>query len=538
MARTFLVFLTVVAALGLGPRATAAMQTPFERELTRLISESGPLELDDGTVPLDQARRFYEARGGAPAWLTPQGWSERAGMAVEWLRAAGRDGLRPRDYPAALQPLPGPVTQPALLARAELLLSVSLLRYVADVQMGRRAPGDIDPDLRVSPRQVDAVLVLSAGLAESDFPAWLAALPPAGPEYLALRDALARYRSLAAGTAWPVLADGPKLELGTRDPRVVTLRRQLALLGDLAAGPSSDDTFDKALEAAVQAFQDRHGLDSDGVVGPATRRAVNRSPADWALQIELNMERLRWLAENLGERHVLVNIADFRLTAVAEGRSLFSTPVVVGRDYRRTPVFSDRMINLVLSPTWTVPPRIARLDLLPKVKGEPEFLRQKGFRVYSGWGPAATELDPQSIDWTAISPQGLGFKFRQDPGPLNALGGVRFSLTNDFNIYLHDTPDRNLFSRSKRSFSSGCIRVQEVMALALFALDGDPSWPETRLREAMESGRTQVVKLAKPLPVHITYMTAWVDGSGRLQFREDVYRRDQLLAEKLGLVGG
>ncbi len=538
MTRTFLIFLTVVAALGLGPRATAAVQSPVERELTRLFSETGPLELDGGSVSLDQVRRFYEARGGAPAWWEPQGWSERAVAAVDWLHAVRRDGLRPHDYPATLQPLPGADAPPALLARAELLLSVSLLRYVADVQVGRRVPGDMDPDLRVSPRQVDAVAVLSAGLAALDFPAWLSTLPPSGPDYLALRDALARYRSMTAGLVWPVLADGPKLELGTRDPGVATLRRQLALLGELAAVPASDDTFDMALKAAVLAFQDHHGLDSDGVVGPATRRALNRSPTERAVQIELNLERLRWLAKDLDERHVLVNIADFRLTVVVEGRSLFSTPVVVGRDYRRTPVFSDRMINLVLSPTWTVPPRIARLDLLPKIKGEPEFLRQKGFRVYSGWSPEATEIDPDSIDWAAISPQALGFKFRQDPGPLNALGEVRFSLTNDFSIYLHDTPDQNLFGRSKRAFSSGCIRERDVMALALFALNGDPNWPEARLREAMQSGRTQVVKLAKPLPVHITYMTAWVDESGKLRFREDVYRRDQLLAEKLELVDG
>jgi murein L,D-transpeptidase YcbB/YkuD len=196
------------------------------------------------------------------------------------------------------------------------------------------------------------------------------------------------------------------------------------------------------------------------------------------------------------------------------------------------------MVNLVLSPTWTVPPRVARLDLLPKIKSEPAFLRQRGFRVFSGWGPEAVELDPRSVDWTAIAPGDLGFKFTQDPGPLNALGGVRFSLTNDFNIYLHDTPDRNLFSRSKRTFSSGCIRVRDVVALALFALDGDPKWPETLLRNAMESGRGQVVRLARSLPVHIGYMTAWVDRSGKLQFREDVYGHDEILAERLGLSGG
>jgi murein L,D-transpeptidase YcbB/YkuD len=332
MSRSFLAFLVVLVAASFGQRATAASEPRLDRELARLLSAGGALELDGRSISLEEARKFYEARDGKPAWWTPAGWSERASAAVAWLAAAGRDGLRPRDYPAALRPLPEPDAPPAPLARAELLLSASLLRYVADVQVGRRAPVDMDPDRRVSLRRVDATADLSAGLAAPDFAAWLSTLAPTSRDYFALRDALARYRSLAAGTDWPVLAEGPKLERGARDPRVITLRRQLALLGDLPEAPSSDSSFEDSLDGAVRAFQERHGLDADGAVGPATRRALNRSPADRVVQIELNMERLRWLEEDLGRRHVLVNIADFRLMAVVEGRSVFTTPVVVGRD--------------------------------------------------------------------------------------------------------------------------------------------------------------------------------------------------------------
>ena len=180
-------------------------------------------------------------------------------------------------------------------------------------------------------------------------------------------------------------------------------------------------------------------------------------------------------------------------------------------------------------------PTIARLDLLPKIKADPTYLKTKGIRIFSDWSASAVEVDQTKIDWATIRPNAIPFKFRQDPGPLNALGGVRFSLTNDFFIYLHDTPDQNLFTKSKRSFSSGCIRVKEVLALALFALNGDVNWPADRVQNTMKSAETKIVKLANPLPVLITYSTAWVDDSGLLQFRDDVYGRDKLLAEKLGL---
>lgn len=535
MPQPFRIFVLLLAVAGFGREAAAATEQEIRQQLGRLIAETAGLEVAGVTYATGKARSFYAARGGAPVWWTPAGWSDRAARAVDRLQAAAQDGLRPRDYPAAFLLLPDPDGPPESLARAELLLSASLLRYVADVQVGRRAPSDLDPELRVPARRIDAVADLSAGLAAPDFSAWLATLPRSGAPYTALKAALARYRALAADGPWPLLGEGPKLEPGVRGPRVATLRRQLALLGDLAPELAAGDGFDADLDAALRSFQARHGLDVDGVAGPATRREIDRTPAERVLQIELNMERLRWLEEDLGRRHVLVNIADFRLTAVVERRVVFETPVVVGRDYRRTPVFSDRIVNLVLSPTWTVPPRIARLDLLPKIKAQPAFLQDRGFRVFGGWGPEAAELDPRAVDWVAISPEGLRFKFRQEPGPLNALGQIRFSLTNDFSIYLHDTPDKNLFSRTARAFSSGCIRVQDVLGLALFALDGDPDWPEARLSAAMESARTEIVKLAKPLPVHINYMTAWVDGAGRLQFRQDVYGRDRLLAEKLGL---
>ena len=189
----------------------------------------------------------------------------------------------------------------------------------------------------------------------------------------------------------------------------------------------------------------------------------------------------------------------------------------------------------MLSPSWTPPVTILRKDLLPRLREDPDYLIRKRFRVFEGWGEAAREVDPASVDWRNVSTSNLRYWLRQAPGPDNALGGVRFTLTNDFGIYLHDTPERDLFSRNKRDFSSGCVRVQEAEQLALFALKGDPHWPPDKLRAAMTSGESRIVKLSEPLPVHILYLTAWVDKAGRFQFRDDIYGRDTLLRQALAL---
>lgn len=526
--------LALFAAL-VAPMSAHADEDPVARDTRALISDVIAIPHDISPVHTDMARKLYAERQGASLWRTDRGWRDKAVMAQNVLANAGKEGLRPGDYAAGLRALP-PANAPARqLAEADVLLSVALLRYIADIRNGRRRPYEIDPELQITPAFTDPLETLREGLKAPDFAAWLRGLAPSTRGYTQLRDALARMRLLAGTGAWPKLPDGPKLEKGQQAPAIVTLRRQLTLLGDLHGGLPSNDQFDAALDLAVKAFQARHGLDVDGVAGRDTRRALNLGPAERVKQIILNMERLRWLDDDFGPRYVLVNIASFELIAVNQNKIVLRSPVVVGREYRRTPIFSDQIINLVLSPSWTPPPRLAKLDVLPKVKANPAYLRQQGFRVFDGWRADARELNPDTINWRAVTPDNLRFRFRQDPGPLSALGGVRFSLTNSFGIYLHDTPHKELFGKHSRAFSSGCIRVAKAAELALFALDNDVNWPAARLADAMISAKTGVVKLSSPLPVHIIYRTAWVDGAGALQFRDDIYGRDALLRNALKL---
>ncbi|MDO9459230.1 MAG: L,D-transpeptidase family protein [Alphaproteobacteria bacterium] len=525
----------------LAPMQARADEDPVAREIYALIS--GPIAGAHNLSPasVTMARRLYTERQGTPVWRADRRWwtagiwQDKAVMAQNILANAGQEGLHPGDYAAGLRVLPPADATPRQVAEADMLLSVALLRYIADIRNGRRRPYEIDRELQIAPPLIDPLETLREGLNAPDFSAWLRGVAPSTPGYTQLRDALARMRTLAGSGAWPKLPDGPKLEVGQRDDAIVTLRRQLTLLGDLHAALPDNDQFDAALDLAVKAFQSRHGLDVDGVIGPATRRALNLPPAERVEQIILNMERLRWLDDNFGPRYVLVNIAGFELIAVNDNKVVIRSPVVVGREYRRTPIFSDRIINLILSPSWTPPPRLAKLDILPKVKANPAYLKQQGLRVFEGWKADARELNPDTINWDTVTENNLRFRFRQDPGPLNALGGVRFSLTNSYGIYLHDTSHRELFGKNSRAFSSGCIRVAKHMELALFALDNNANWPPARLAEAMISAKTQVVKLSSPLPVHIIYRTAWVDSAGMLQFRDDIYGRDALLRAGLKL---
>ena len=318
------------------------------------------------------------------------------------------------------------------------------------------------------------------------------------------------------------------------DPRVVALRERLLATGDLAVGGADAmDVFDEPLADAVARFQRRHGLDDDGAVGPKTREALNVSAATRVRQIELNLERWRWLPQDLGERHLLVNVPGFSLRLSEHGEDVLSMRVIVGRVVRRTPVFSDTMRYLVFSPSWTVPPTILRADKLPALRKHPALAVEQGFRVLHLREGAWVEVDPLTLDWSSVTPATI--QLRQKPGPKNALGLVKFMFPNAFSVYLHDTPARELFAKSRRDFSSGCIRVERPAELAQALLRDDPVWTPEAIRAAMESGEERSVSLPKPIPVHIEYWTAWAGSDGVVQFREDIYERDAKLDAALRL---
>jgi L,D-transpeptidase YcbB len=489
---------------------------------------------------------FYRAREGRPAWIDdPLSLSAPAAF-LDALRRVAEDGLDPANYHlATLESLleevrtarrQGPrKVRAETLTDLEMLLTDAFLLCGSHLVHGQVNPETIQSEWFVKGRVEDLAAVLEKGLRAGDVPGALASLKPRSAVYEGLRKAFRDMRDLAAAGGWPGFPAGPKLVPGDRDPRVPALRRRLSATGDHPAGADVPDPelFDGGLEGSVRAFQRRHGLEPDGVVGAATAAALEVPASVRLRQVRANLERWRWITPDLGESFLLVNVADFRLRVVESGREVLSMPVVVGSAYRRTPDFSGKLSYLEINPTWTVPPKLVREDILPKVRKDPGYLRKKGFRVFRGWSEEAEEVDVDAVDWSAVDGETLSFRFRQDPGPQNSLGRIKFMFPNKFDVYLHDTPERWLFGRAERDRSSGCIRVERPVDLAAYLLGADPAWTRDKILETIESGETRVVHLRRPLNVHLLYWTAWLDSEGRIQFRNDIYLRDAALDRAL-----
>jgi len=344
----------------------------------------------------------------------------------------------------------------------------------------------------------------------------------------ALEKSLSQYRQLAAQGGWPQVPPGPTLHAGDQNERIPVLKQRLIASSDLATAAGQGDLFDEALKEAVQRFQARHGLTADGAVGARTLSELNVPINERIRQLAASLTRCQPLPLLLEDRHILVNIADFTLKLFEDGKLILSMPVIVGKTYRQTPVFNGRISSLVLNPSWEVPHSIATQDLLPKIKKDSGYLNRLHIRVLQGW-KASTELDPASIDWSRLSQTRFPYRLRQDPGPANALGRVKFLFPNPYDVYLHDTPARELFQKDARTFSSGCIRLAKPLELAAYLLQGSHLNSMDNLNAALSREKTQHVVIPSPIAVHIVYMTAWVDRDGTVQFRPDIYKRDSTL---------
>jgi murein L,D-transpeptidase YcbB/YkuD len=467
---------------------------------------------------------FYDRRKYAPAWIGEKGVRPDSDELIAALADAPADGLDSERYRLAdlRQRLAQTRTSsvPGDLAELDLRLTDAFLRLAADLRNGAVNPQLIYPDCEIDIPEVDLSASLESALASGHVRAAIADLAPAHAGYKALKTALAQMRASAAHGGWPTVPDGPPLKPGDRGERVAAVRAHLEASGELPPAASASgsaaaprDLFDAPLQAALVKFQDQHGLDADGHVGKGTLAALNVTAEQRIRQIEVNLDRWRWLPHDLGERYIMVNIAGFTFDLVEAGRSALSMRVVAGKVTNRTPMFTGRMTNIVLNPYWNVPASIARKEVIPHMERDPGYLAKEGLEVIRN---------------------GSNVEVRQKPGPKNALGRVKFLFPNRFDVYLHDTPSRSLFSRTVRSFSHGCIRVEKPIELAEYLLKDDPVWTPKRIAAVIAKGKEAWVNIPKPLPVHLVYWTAWVDDAGILQLRDDIYGRDKPLMDVLG----
>ncbi len=481
----------------------------------------------------DQIYDLYEQRQFRPVWM--DGWrlKPEALTLLESLRAAGDHGLCSDDY--LLQELEGLFRIQKDFTRHDLPLSADN-RAVLDLFLSQAfltlathfVEGQVDPsfahvDWKARRRKADLIKLLEYAIDNRRLGQVLQDLMPPHEEYDLLIKTLGEYREIAARGGWPVIPTGPTLRPGDVDDRVVALRQLLLVTGDLTDETPATSEYDAATVESVRRFQLRHGLVTDGVIGPNTL-AEMRVPAHRRVrQIELNLERWRWMPKSFGDRHLRVNIAGFSLEVFENGQPVMQMPVIVGTQYRKTPVFSARMTYLEFAPYWTVPPTILREDKLPRIKRDPNYLEKHHFRVINRVGGEWVTTDPATIDWSRVDARKFPGMLRMDPGPWNPLGRVKFMFPNPFNVYLHDTNEASLFRQNVRSFSSGCIRVKRPMDLAQYLLENTADCDRLL---ALFSARTPTRVSIPPIPVHIQYWTAWVDREGLAHFREDVYLRD------------
>lgn len=487
-----------------------------------LIATPGAQAVTFDCRACETGARFYDDRDQALAWTGPANAALFSDL-LDAVRAAGTHGLDPDDYHLSMLELIDPSVADL---DADTLATDAYLTLAAHLLSGRLDPVSVEPDWTAARRGRDLAAYLQGALASGAIGESLEALAPAQPGYEALRVALAEYRALAEAEVWPSVDAGPTLRPGDSGPRIAQLRARLEATGDI--GPLEDgveggDMYDEALAAAVRTFQARASLDPDGVVGARTLAQLNITPADRVTQLEANLERWRWLPDDLGRRHIRVNIADFSLEARADGVVERRHDVIVGRLYRRTPVFSGSMTYMVVNPWWETPHSLASRDKLPAFQRDPEAVTRLGFQVIDRSGVV---VDPATIDWTAITASDFPYRIRQAPGPMNALGEVKLMFPNRHNVYLHDTPTRDLFSSTRRDFSSGCVRVRDPLELAAWALAETPGITPERLAEIAAGSAETPITLARALPVHILYWTAVSDEAGGVRFVDDVYDRD------------
>ena len=482
---------------------------------------------------------FYLHREFNPVWINKEGLNKKAEDFIGMLLRTEYEGLDSSIYHRddILSLLTHiklnsiyRIFEPEKFAELELLLTDSFFSYGYQLSEGMINPNSYDFDWHIKKPKKDLLKILQTILYHDKLEELVDILQPHHPGYLRLKSALLKYINIRNSGGWHKIPGSSKMRRGDTGKRIAALQSRLIISGDLTESKSSKlEYFDETLKEAVKKFQARNGLKSDGVVGSNTLAALNISVEDRIEQIKLNMERWRWLPRDLGERYILVNTANFELNVIENGQTLESSRVIVGKKKRPTPVLSQKITYLELNPYWNIPFKIALKDILPHIKKDPNYLAEKNIRIFENWTDDAKEISPESIDWDNITKKNLVYKFRQDPVNSNALGRIKFIFPNKYSIYLHDTPAHELFSKTKRTFSSGCIRVEKPLELADYLLKSNSKWNPDKLAAAVNSKETKEIFLSHPINIHILYWTTWVDKKGVVNFRDDIYGRDRQL---------
>jgi murein L,D-transpeptidase YcbB/YkuD len=542
MGRTLLGCVFSVLALTTSALAAPAPPAAADAAESRDLVAAGrlpELRWPDFSDYRTDVQAFYEASSFENAWSRDGRPTAQAQAIIEVLQQAQERGLDPEDYDASRWAARvAQLSQPAAAAHFDVALTVGLMRYVSDLHVGKVTPKQVKFAIAEKTSRLDLAQFLRQDLiAGPDVKSELNSVEPRFQGYQRTQAALRRYLELARQDNGAPLPAPPKsLEAGGHYAGVLPLAERLRLLGDLPgdAAMPRDNLYEPPLMDAVKRFQDRHGLTPDGRLGAQTLKQLNTPIAARIEQLRLTLERWRWLPQDFPQPPVVVNIPEFRLRAIDDsGKVVLTMNVIVGKALRHeTPVFDKDMQYVVFRPYWNVPRSILRSEIVPAIQHDRNYVARKNFEV--------TTLDGKPVTSGAISDEVLEnlragkLAVRQKPGPTNSLGLIKLIFPNEYNVYLHSTPSAQLFSKSRRDFSHGCIRVEKPDELAVWALRGKPEWTLDKVRAAMQTGKDNVqVNLAQPIPVLILYGTAVTDETGTVHFYDDIYGHDAELKKLL-----
>lgn len=486
---------------------------------------------------------FYDRRNFDEAWSENGILLERAYELRFEIRQAKFDGLNPEDYYLAMidaffqkfeankkSGIPNDLSE---LADIDMLLTDAFFKLASHLEQGKVDPSQLKADWGISrkPQKEDHILLLNAAIRNNEVRKNLEILYPDFTIYRKGREVIRTLTELEKQNSldWKGIKVDKSIKVGDSHNAIPAIRERLLFWGHLKPyGFSDAKLYDSTLFLAVKSFQSKNGMEPDGAIGKNTAAGLNASPALLLDKAAINMERLRWLPDTVREAEfILVNIANFQLDYLKNLDTLFSAKVIVGKQYHQSPIFSAQMSYIVFSPYWNIPPSIAKSEIIPSVRKNPNYLQEKNMEVVTGSGKI---VDPATINWSSKS---FPYMIRQKPGGNNSLGLVKFMFPNSHSVYIHDTPSRSLFEKEDRAMSHGCIRLQNPSKFAQILLSEDSSWTPEKIDQAMHQSKEQIVSLPRKIPVILVYLTFWADSKGQPNFRQDIYDRD---AEVLALL--
>lgn len=535
----------VVMMLSLHMTPLYASQIAFEEHATDAIFNSLKTQPSKSFL-----KRFYKELLFLPVWMREEGLSSLAKGLFETMQEDFTLDPESKLYRDArllyeeAQDLY--LFQSTLLQKMEMEFKISLLykayidyAYFGSINWGafqarisNLKVNGVSTEWVLHRPDVDPVKMVERVLLGGDMKRELQAAVPTAYHYRALQRALKRYMDIEADGGWQrVVLHRRKLNPGSYDEGVYALRERLKVTGDYAGCSESieGELYDSCLQEAVRHFQKRNGLKVDGVVGPATLRALNTPVSERIATIRLNLDRIKWLNPRQPHWHIIINIPFFTLYFEENGKLIQSMKVITGKPNHPTPIFSDEVEIIVLNPYWNVPKSIVQKEMIPKLLRNPYAMKKEGIDVYTGWGRDARKIDPASVDWAAYRySKHLPYRFAQPPGHRNALGKIKFLFPNRFSVYMHDTPTKPLFKREKRAFSHGCIRLEKPRELLRTFAVFEENINFAKSEQILQGKKNVYIRLSKKVPVDIVYLTAWVDYEGKLQFRDDVYHYDRM----------